>query len=65
MGVLVRCDAPDNDEEPMNQGESVQVIVQISDPETGLSQTRAFFCTKHADEFATNLQSQGFPGFEV
>lgn len=64
MGVLIACDYPDaaDFEEPLQAKNAVRVSVRIDDPETGTTETTAFFCTKHGDEVTAKLglESLGF-----
>lgn len=65
MGVLVSCDLPsDTEESPVSLEKSVQVIVQVNDPETGVTQSKAYFCTDHGDQVTNALEQMGFPPFE-
>lgn len=62
MAIMIACDHPEgNDEEPFDPSDSVQIVVEVSDPESGTVQARAFYCTGHGDKVVSQLTDMGFP----
>jgi hypothetical protein len=54
------CDFDGCDKDGLSRNEIIQVIVNISDPETGVQSDRKDFCVAHGDNVATRMSEVGF-----